>query len=122
MSWDRPYPFYDDWRYNDRTTRSPWPITDKTHECIIRADAILPNVGRKIKLLLCLGIPIITYLFLLVLVIHRICSKYCRKKNEKQTENLQQGSKDLTEVTTHQYEPEDLSVITNPKMKLLATI
>ncbi|CAF5022684.1 unnamed protein product, partial [Rotaria socialis] len=51
-----------------------------------------------------------------------IWSKYCWKKDEKQTENLQQDSKDLKEVITHQDEPEDLSTMTNPKMKLLATI
>ncbi|CAF2184236.1 unnamed protein product, partial [Rotaria magnacalcarata] len=122
MSLDRSYPFYDESRYNDRTTRSPWPITDKTHECITRREAILLVDNGKIQLLLCLGIPIITYLFLLVLITHRIWSKYCWKKDEKQTENLQHDSKDLTEVITHQDEPEDLSVMTNPKMKLLATV
>ncbi|CAF5182485.1 unnamed protein product, partial [Rotaria magnacalcarata] len=55
---DRPYNFGDDWHYNDRTTRSPWPITDQTPECIIRRGAILPDVDRKIELLLYLGIPI----------------------------------------------------------------
>ncbi|CAF4714599.1 unnamed protein product, partial [Rotaria socialis] len=51
-----------------------------------------------------------------------IWSKYCWKKDEKQTENLQHDSKDLKEVITHQDESEDLSAMTNPKMKLLATI
>ncbi|CAF3830836.1 unnamed protein product [Rotaria magnacalcarata] len=51
-----------------------------------------------------------------------ICSKYYRKKDEQQTENLQQDSKDLKQVIIHQDEPEDSSVVINPKMKLLATI
>ncbi|CAM4850267.1 unnamed protein product, partial [Rotaria magnacalcarata] len=119
---DRPYNFGDDWHYNDQTTRSPWPITDQTPECIIRRGAILPDVDRKIELLLYLGIPIAIVVFWLFQIIHWICSKYCWNEDEKQTENLQQDSKDLKDVIIHKDEPEDLSVVINHKMKLLATI
>ncbi|CAF5012413.1 unnamed protein product [Rotaria socialis] len=122
MSWDRSHPSHDESRYNERIIPSSWPITDRTHECITRREAILLVDNGKIQLLLCLGIPIITCLFLLVLITHRIWSKYCWKKDEKKTENLQHDSKDLKEVITHQDEPEDLSAMTNPKMKLLVTI
>ncbi|CAF2040618.1 unnamed protein product [Rotaria magnacalcarata] len=119
---DRPYNFGDDWHYNDQTTRSPWPITDQTPECIIRRGAILPDVDRKIELLLYLGIPIAIVVFWLFQIIHWICSKYCWNEDEKQTENLQQDSNDLKDVIIHKDEPEDLSVVINHKMKLLATI
>ncbi|CAF1526359.1 unnamed protein product [Rotaria magnacalcarata] len=119
---DRPYNFGGDWHYNDRTTPSPSTINDEICECIIRRDAILPGVDRKIELLLYLGIPIIIVVFWLLQIIHWIYSKYCWNEDEQQTENLQQDSKHLKEVIIHKDEPEDLSVVINPKMKLLATI
>ncbi|CAM4946883.1 unnamed protein product [Rotaria socialis] len=54
MSWDRSHPSHDESRYNERIIPSPWPITDKTHECITRREAILLVDNGKIQLLLCL--------------------------------------------------------------------
>jgi DNA-binding helix-hairpin-helix protein with protein kinase domain len=111
-----PFPSVDQVHYNERIIPSPLTITDKTCEYI------LSDVVRQNKKLLFLGIAIITTLLYLMLIIRCICSKYYWKKDEQQTENLQQDSKDLKQVIVHQDEPEDLSVVINPKMKLLATI
>ncbi|CAF2140352.1 unnamed protein product [Rotaria magnacalcarata] len=114
--YEGPFPSVDQVHYNERIIPSPLTITNKTCECV------LSDVVRQNKMLLCLGITIIVTLLYLMLIISCICSTYYRKKDEQQTENLQQDSKDLKQVIIHQDEPEDLSVVINPKMKLLATI
>ncbi|CAF4517713.1 unnamed protein product, partial [Rotaria magnacalcarata] len=114
--YEGPFPSVDQVYHNERIIPSPLTITDKTCEYI------LSDVVRQSKMLLGFGIPIITILLCLMLIIRSICSKYYWKKDEQQTENLQQDSKDLKQVIIHQDEPEDLSVVINPKMKLLATI
>ncbi|CAF1321008.1 unnamed protein product [Rotaria magnacalcarata] len=121
MFFDRPYPFEGGSRYNERIMPSPSIINDKICECMQRVDAILEHFDLTTKRLLYCVIPIVAILLWLVLFIPYICST-CWKKDKKQSENLQQDSNDLEKVIIHQDEPEDLSVMINPEMKLLATI
>ncbi|CAF5170975.1 unnamed protein product, partial [Rotaria magnacalcarata] len=66
----RPFPSVDQVHYNERIIPSPLTITDKTYECV------LSDVVRQSKMLLGFGIPIITILLCLMLIIRSICSKY----------------------------------------------